>query len=60
MSTQVYGMEQQVYAPGFRMAENYVVKSQRGLSRENIEQISDITCAVAAGLRSEAEEGDGN
>ena len=42
MSTQVYTTEQQAYAPGFHMAENYVFKSERGLSREIVEQISEM------------------
>ena len=42
MSTQVYTTEQQPYAPGFHMAENYVFKSERGLSTKIVEQISEM------------------
>src|ERR1700736_1140739 len=42
MSTQVYSTEQQAYAPGFHMAENYVFKSERGLSTKIVEQISEM------------------
>src|SRR5213079_1842139 len=42
MSTQVYTTEQQAYAPGFHMDENYVFKSERGLSRTVVEQISEM------------------
>src|SRR2546423_12272099 len=42
MSTQVYTTEQQAYAPGFHMAENYVFKSERGLSKKVVEQISEM------------------
>ncbi len=37
MSTQAYNTEQQAYSPGFHMAENYVFKSERGLSRKIVE-----------------------
>ena len=39
MSTQVYTTEQQAYTPGFHMAEDYVFKSERGLSKKVVEQI---------------------
>src|SRR2546425_7114904 len=42
MSTQVYSTEQQAYAPGFHMAENYAFKSERGLSKKIVEQISEM------------------
>src|SRR2546422_1842943 len=42
MSTQVSTTEQQAYAPGFHMAENYVFKSERGLSAKVVEQISEM------------------
>src|SRR5258708_6196773 len=42
MSTQTYTTEQQAYAPGFHMAENYVFKSERGLSAKVVEQISEM------------------
>src|SRR5438093_9969927 len=42
MSTQVYSTEQQAYAPGFHMAENCTFKSERGLSRKIVEQISEM------------------
>src|SRR5438094_3707684 len=42
MSTQAYTTEQQAYAPGFHMAENYAFKSERGLSRKVVEQISEM------------------
>src|SRR5437016_1190122 len=40
--SQVFDMEQQAYAPGFHMAENYAFKSERGLSRKVVEQISEM------------------
>src|SRR6184192_2867759 len=42
MSTQVYSTEQPAYAPGFHMAENYAFKSERGLSKKVVEQISEM------------------
>src|ERR1051326_5116416 len=42
MSNLVYTTEQQVYAPGFHMAEQYAFKSERGLSKKIVEQISDM------------------
>src|SRR5438477_41194 len=42
MSTQAYSTEQQAYAPGFHMTENYVFKSERGLSTKIVEQISEM------------------
>src|SRR5260221_2934443 len=42
MVTQTYTTEQQAYAPGFHMAENYVFKSERGLSAKVVEQISEM------------------
>ncbi len=41
-STQVYGAEQQAYGPGFHMDEHYVFKSERGLSKKIVEQISEM------------------
>ncbi len=41
MSTQAFDTEQQAY-PGFHMAENYVFKSERGLSTKIVEQISEM------------------
>ena len=41
MSTQAFDTEQQAY-PGFHMAENYVFKSERGLSAKIVEQISEM------------------
>ncbi len=41
MSTQTFDTEQQAY-PGFHMAENYVFKSERGLSAKIVEQISEM------------------
>jgi len=41
MSTQAFDTEQQEY-PGFHMAENYVFKSERGLSAKIVEQISEM------------------
>jgi Fe-S cluster assembly protein SufB len=38
--SQVFDVEQQTYSPGFHMAENYAFKSERGLSRKVVEQIS--------------------
>src|SRR5213596_1936203 len=40
--SQVFDMEQQTYNPGFHMAENYAFKSERGLSRKVVEQISEM------------------
>src|SRR6516165_4947396 len=40
--SQVFDMEQQTYSPGFHMAENYAFKSERGLSRKVVEQISEM------------------
>src|SRR5947207_13018548 len=42
MITQVDSTEQQAYAPGFHMAEHYVFKSERGLSKKVVEQISEM------------------
>src|SRR5881275_1188392 len=42
MSTQVDTTEQQTYSPGFHMAENYAFKSERGLNRKVVEQISEM------------------
>src|SRR3989442_4434555 len=42
MSIQVDSTEQQAYTPGFHMAENYVFKSERGLSAKIVEQISEM------------------
>src|SRR5437868_1900394 len=41
MSTQAFDTELQAY-PGFHMAENYVFKSERGLSTKIVEQISEM------------------
>src|SRR5881227_1652761 len=40
--SQVFDLEQQTYSPGFHMAENYAFKSERGLSRKVVEQISEM------------------
>src|SRR5258708_38935893 len=40
MSTQTSIAEQQAYTPGFHMAEKSVFKSELGLSRRIVEQIS--------------------
>src|SRR5260370_29749648 len=42
MSTQAFDTELQAYSPGFHMAENYVFKSERGLSTKIVEQISEM------------------
>ncbi|HLI06967.1 MAG TPA: Fe-S cluster assembly protein SufB [Ktedonobacteraceae bacterium] len=42
MSTQTYDAQQQVYSAGFHTAENYVFKSERGLSTKVVEQISEM------------------
>ncbi len=42
MSIQVDSTEQLGYTPGFHMAENYVFKSERGLSAKVVEQISEM------------------
>jgi Fe-S cluster assembly protein SufB len=39
--SQVFEMEQQAY-PGFHMAENYAFKSEKGLNRKVVEQISEM------------------
>src|SRR5437870_12757434 len=41
MSTQAFDTEQREY-PGFHMAENYAFKSERGLSKKIVEQISEM------------------
>src|SRR5215468_4190973 len=41
MSTQAFDRELQAY-PGFHMAENYVFKSEKGLSTKIVEQISEM------------------
>jgi hypothetical protein len=43
MSTQTSLAEQQAYTPGFHMAEQYVFKSELGLSRKIVEQIFEIS-----------------
>src|SRR5690242_5929797 len=40
--SQVFDVEQQTYSPGFHVAENYAFKSERGLSRKIVEQISEM------------------
>ena len=40
--SQVFDVEQQTYSPGFHVAENYAFKSERGLSRKVVEQISEM------------------
>ena len=40
--SQAFGVEQQEYGPGFHVAENYVFKSERGLNRKVVEQISEM------------------
>src|SRR5712691_1765082 len=40
--SQVFDAEQQTYSPGFHVAENYAFKSERGLSRKIVEQISEM------------------
>jgi Fe-S cluster assembly protein SufB len=40
--SQVFDMEQQEYSPGFHVPENYVFKSERGLNRKVVEQISEM------------------
>jgi Fe-S cluster assembly protein SufB len=40
--SQVFDVEQQSYSPGFHMQENYAFKSERGLSRRIVEQISEM------------------
>ncbi|HVB61125.1 MAG TPA: Fe-S cluster assembly protein SufB [Ktedonobacteraceae bacterium] len=40
--SQTYNMEQDTYAPGFHMAENYAFKSKRGLDQQTVEQISEM------------------
>ena len=40
--SQVFDVEQQDYSPGFHVAENYAFKSERGLTRKVVEQISEM------------------
>jgi Fe-S cluster assembly protein SufB len=40
--SQVFDVEQQTYSPGFHVAENYAFKSERGLTRKVVEQISEM------------------
>jgi Fe-S cluster assembly protein SufB len=40
--TQAFELEQQTYAPGFHMAENYAFKSEKGLNSRIVEQISEM------------------
>ena len=40
--SQAFDVEQQTYSPGFHVAENYAFKSERGLSRKVVEQISEM------------------
>src|SRR5574340_1625857 len=40
--SQVFDLEQQTYSPGFHMAENYAFKSEKGLTRKGVEQISEM------------------
>jgi Fe-S cluster assembly scaffold protein SufB len=40
--SQTYEMEQDSYAPGFHVAENYAFKSKKGLDQQIVEQISEM------------------
>src|SRR5438045_9655868 len=40
--SQAYEVEQSGYTAGFDVAENYAFKSKRGLTREIVEQISEM------------------
>lgn len=40
--SQVFDLEQREYSPGFFMPENYAFKSEKGLSRKVVEQISEM------------------
>ncbi len=40
--SQVFDVEQQTYSPGFHVPENYAFKSEKGLSRKVVEQISEM------------------
>jgi len=42
MSEQVFELEQGTYSPGFHVAENYTFKSEKGLSKQVVEQISEM------------------
>ncbi len=43
MSTQdIFGTTEPTYTPGFHVPENYAFKSRKGLSREVVEQISEM------------------
>src|SRR5579883_3076611 len=40
--SQAFDLEQQEYSPGFHVPENYVFKSEKGLNRKIVEQISEM------------------
>ncbi|HLI09236.1 MAG TPA: Fe-S cluster assembly protein SufB [Ktedonobacteraceae bacterium] len=40
--SQTFDLEQQEYSPGFHVPENYVFKSEKGLNRRIVEQISEM------------------
>jgi Fe-S cluster assembly protein SufB len=40
--TQAFELEQGEYAPGFHVPENYVFKSEKGLNKKIVEQISEM------------------
>jgi len=42
MSGQASELEQETYSPGFHVAENYTFKSEKGLSKQVVEQISEM------------------
>ncbi len=40
--SQAFELEQGTYSPGFHVAENYTYKSEKGLNRKTVEQISEM------------------
>ncbi|HEU5229810.1 MAG TPA: Fe-S cluster assembly protein SufB [Ktedonobacteraceae bacterium] len=40
--SQAFELERDAYSPGFHVAENYTFKSEKGLSRKIVEQISEM------------------
>jgi len=42
MSGQAFELEQETYSPGFHVAENYTFKSEKGLTKQVVAQISEM------------------
>src|SRR5215469_2025788 len=40
--SQAFELEQETYSPGFHVAENYTYKSEKGLTKKIVEQISEM------------------